>query len=87
MHNVAALVREYVCVITEEKHMAVLTVEVEKRNDFDGDVNELVADVQNECKKIVGIKPRVKVLDAKSIARATHKAKRVRDERKSKKYD
>ncbi len=62
--------------------MAVLTVEVERNDDFKGDENELVFDVQNECKKIVGIKPRVTVLKSKSIARATHKAKRVRDERK-----
>jgi phenylacetate-CoA ligase len=82
VRNNPQLTGEYVCVITEEKHMAVLTVEVEKRDDFDGDVNELAGYVQNECKKIIGIKPRVKVLIAKSIARATHKAKRVRDERK-----
>ena len=82
MRNDPRLTGEYVCVITEEKHMAVLTVEVEKNDDFDGDENDLVADVQTECQKIVGIRPRVRVLKAKSIARATHKAKRVRDERK-----
>jgi phenylacetate-CoA ligase len=82
VRNNPKLTGEYVCVITEEKHMAVLTVEVEKQEGFKGDESELVGDIQNECKKIVGIKPRVTVLPAKSIARATHKAKRVRDERK-----
>lgn len=81
VRNNPKLTGEYVCVISEEKHLAVLTVEVEKMDDFDGDENELIGDVQNECKKIVGIRPRVKVLKAKSIARATHKAQRVRDER------
>ncbi len=82
VRNNTNLTGEYVCVITEEKHMAVLTVEVEKLDDYDDDENALVGDIQNECKKIVGIKPRVSILPAKSISRATHKAKRVRDERK-----
>jgi len=82
VRNNSKLTGEYVCVISEEKHMSVLTVEVEKQDGFSGNVDELVGVVQNECKKIIGIKPRVKVLEAKTIARATHKAKRVRDERK-----
>ena len=81
VRNNSRLTGEYVCVISEEKHMAVLTVEVEKKEDFQGDEVDLISDVQVECKKIIGIKPRVKVLKPKSIARATHKAKRVRDER------
>jgi phenylacetate-CoA ligase len=72
-------------VITEEKHMAALTVEVEKAEGFQGDIDTLIKDIQTECQKIVGIKPRIKVLDAKSLTRATHKAVRVRDERKKKK--
>lgn len=82
VRNNANLTGEYVCVISEEKHMAVLTVEVEKNDDFDGDSDVLVQEVQTECKKIIGIKPRVSVLPAKTLARETHKAKRVRDERK-----
>ncbi len=82
VRNNTNLTGEYVCVITEEKHMAVLTVEVEKLDDYHGDESTLVVDIQNECKKIVGIKPRVSILPAKSISRATHKAQRVRDERK-----
>jgi phenylacetate-CoA ligase len=81
VRNEPRLTGEYVCVISEEKHMAVLTVEVEKQDSFDGDERDLQAVVQNECKKIIGIKPRVRVLPAKSLDRATHKAKRVRDER------
>ena len=80
----ANLTGEYVCVISEEKHMAVLTVEVEKNDDFDGDGDVLIQEIQTECKKIVGIKPRVTVLPAKTLTRETHKAKRVRDERRQK---
>ncbi|MGD9209791.1 MAG: phenylacetate--CoA ligase [Desulfobacteraceae bacterium] len=81
VRNNKNLTGEYVCVISEEKHMAVLTVEVEKKEDFKGDEVELASEVQKECKKLVSIKPRIKILKAKTIARATHKAKRVRDER------
>jgi phenylacetate-CoA ligase len=72
---------EYLCVITEENHMVVLTVEVEKTADFQDETEALAREVQNECQKIIGIKPRVKILEAKTLDRATHKAKRVRDDR------
>ena len=85
VRNNPHLTGEYVCVISEEKHMSVLTVEVEKREDYGGEDGDLVGDIRSECKKIVGISPRVTILPAKSIARATHKAKRVRDERKKQK--
>ncbi len=72
---------EYVCVITEEKHMAVLTVEVERKEGADINFEQLLSAFQSECFKIVGIKPKLKVLEPKSLQRATHKAIRVRDER------
>ncbi len=77
------LTGEYMCVISEEKHMAVLTVEVEKAPHFKGDADALTSELRNECMKIVGIRPQIKLLEPKSLTRATHKAKRVRDERKS----
>jgi phenylacetate-CoA ligase len=76
------LTGEYVCVITEEKHMAVLTVEVERTEAYRGSDDDLARRVQTECQKIVGIRPRIRILDPKTLVRATHKAKRVRDERK-----
>jgi phenylacetate-CoA ligase len=82
VRNNENLTGEYVCVITEEKHMAALTVEVEKVEGFQGDMDALATEIQTECQKIVGIKPRIRILDAKSLTRATHKAIRVRDERK-----
>ncbi len=82
VRNNRHLTGEYVCVITEERHMAVLTVEMEKTEEFNGDADHLARKIQTECQKIIGIRPRVKLLEAKSLARATHKAVRVRDERK-----
>ncbi|MDM8555899.1 phenylacetate--CoA ligase [Desulfococcaceae bacterium HSG7] len=82
VRNNQNLTGEYLCVITEEKHMAVLTVEVEKIDRFKGDIEELRNEIQIECQKIIGIRPAVRILEPKSLARATHKAIRVRDERK-----
>jgi len=81
VRNDARLTGEYVCVVTEERRMAVLTVEVEGVEGFDGDEDVLAGDLQTECMKVVGIKPRIKVLPPNSLERATHKARRVRDER------
>ena len=75
------LTGEYMCVITEEKHMAVLTVEVEKNADFTGDTEKITNELRTECQKTFGIKPRFRFLPPKSLERATHKAIRVRDER------
>ena len=79
------LTGEYRCIVTEEKHMAVLTVEAEKNPDFQGDENALAEEIKTECMKVVGIKPRMRILEAGALPRATHKAKRVVDERKSSK--
>ncbi len=75
------LTGEYRLVVTEEKHMAVLTVEVEHAPHLYGNTQRLAEEVQKECMKIIGIRPRVKVLPPDSLPRATHKAKRVLDRR------
>jgi len=77
------LTGEYLCVVTEEKHMAVLTVEVEKNRDFQGDIDELAKGIQTDCQKLVGIRPRICIREAGELPRETHKAKRVLDKRKS----
>jgi len=82
VRNNSNLTGEYACVITEKKHMAVLTVEIEKAEGFQGDADGLAEQIQTECQKIIGIRPVVKLLEAKTLTRATHKAMRVRDERK-----
>jgi phenylacetate-CoA ligase len=76
------LTGEYLCVVTEERHMAVLTVEVEKNRDFHGDIDELAKEIQTDCQKLVGIRPRISIREAGALPRETHKAKRVVDKRK-----
>ncbi|MGI6551845.1 MAG: phenylacetate--CoA ligase [Clostridia bacterium] len=76
------LTGEYRLVVTEEHHMAVLTVEAEHAPHVTGDTQRLVEEIQLECVKILGIRPRVKILPPNTLPRATHKAKRVFDERK-----
>lgn len=75
------LTGEYLCVVTEEKHMAVLTVEIEKAKGFTGDVEGLAKAVQTDCQKLVGIRPRINIREAGFLPRETHKAKRVLDKR------
>ncbi|MEA2108217.1 MAG: phenylacetate--CoA ligase family protein, partial [Pseudomonadota bacterium] len=76
-----SLTGEYLCVVTEEKHMAVLTVEVEKNKNFQGDVDTLAKGIQTDCQKLVGIRPRISIREAGTLPRETHKAKRVVDKR------
>ena len=76
------LTGEYRLVVTEDKHLAVLTVEVEHTEGYTGSVDGLAQQVMGDIFKILGIKPRVKVLGPNTLERATHKAKRVFDERK-----
>ena len=73
------------CKVKEGLHWAEDHILVEV---VDPDTGEEVAEgerggmILTSLKKVVGIKPAIKVLDAKSLTRETHKAKRVRDERK-----
>lgn len=76
------LTGEYRLVVSEEKHLAVLTVEVEHAESYGGSIEALGQQVVTDIFKILGIKPRVKILPPNTIERATHKAKRVFDERK-----
>lgn len=73
---------EYRLVITEERHMAVLTVEAERSKTFTGDIDGLGEKLQTACKSLIGIKPRVNICEPETLPRATHKAKRVLDKRK-----
>ncbi len=76
------LTGEYRLVVNEEKHLAVLTVEVEQAEGYNGGADRLEHEVVSDIFKILGIKPRVKILPPNTLERATHKAKRVFDERK-----
>ncbi|HUW63443.1 MAG TPA: phenylacetate--CoA ligase [Spirochaetia bacterium] len=70
---------EFQIVVSEEKHLAQITVEAEHASGFSGDCNALGEKLTIECHSCLGIKPRVKILVPGSLPRVTHKAKRVRD--------
>lgn len=82
VRNIKDLSGEYRLVVTEEQHMTTLTVEVENAPEFTGNVEGLAERVRTDCFKILGIRPRVRVFAPGTLPRATHKAKRVVDERK-----
>ena len=81
------LTGEYRLVVTEERHLAVLTVEVEHVEGYRGSMEQLAGKLVHDIFKVLGMKPRVKLLPPNSLARATHKAKRVFDERGKKATD
>jgi phenylacetate-CoA ligase len=75
------LTGEFRLVVTEEKHLAVLTVECEHGPDYKGELKGLEEQVINACYRTVGIRPKVRILAPDTLPRATHKAKRVLDKR------
>ncbi|MBS4021608.1 MAG: phenylacetate--CoA ligase [Dethiobacter sp.] len=75
------LTGEFRLVVTEEKHLAVLTVEVEHSAGCKVDLKTLEDQVVSSCYNTVGIRPKVRILPPDTLPRATHKAKRVVDER------
>jgi phenylacetate-CoA ligase len=46
---------------------------------YPGEVEELAFRVVHDIFKVLGVKPRVKILPPNTLERATHKAKRVVD--------
>lgn len=73
---------EYRLVVTEEMHLAKLTVEAEQSPHFTGDPSGLAREIQKECQSILGIRPSIRILEPGNLPRATHKAQRVLDLRK-----
>ena len=74
---------EYRLRVSEKKHMTHLVVEAEHGEHITAhQLAELGGNIQKECMKIVGIKPEIKLVNPGELPRATHKAKRVIDERK-----
>jgi len=78
------LTGEYRLVVTEERHLAHLTVEVEHAEGYRGSHDDLARRLAQDIFKVLGIRPRVKVLAPNTLERATHKAKRVVDLRGAK---
>ena len=75
------LTGEYRLVVDRENFLDVLTVEVEKNYEYMGEDQDLAKIIQRDIKALVGIAPKVNILAPDTIPRATHKAKRVIDNR------
>ena len=78
------LTGEYRIVIDEEEHLTKFDIEVEKKNDISPTQElELSNKLSKKIKERLGVKPReIKILQKGDIPRATHKAKRIVDQRK-----
>jgi phenylacetate-CoA ligase len=78
------LTGEYRLVVERVNHLDALTVQVEHTPDYlsqGGELASLAARVTREIHKVIGISPKVEVLAPETLPRATHKAKRVLDNR------
>jgi phenylacetate-CoA ligase len=72
---------EYRLVLDRENHLDTVTVEVERRWGCAVPPGDLAARLTRRIKAVTGVGPKVAVLEADSLPRATHKAKRVEDRR------
>ena len=75
------LTGEYRILLYREKHLDKFDVEVEKREGIGIKDESLAETVKMKIKSSLGISPRVKILKENTLERATHKAKRVIDNR------
>jgi len=74
---------EYLLVVHRENHLDTLTVEVERRRGCNLPTADLVARLTGSIKAITGVGAKVTLFDPDTLPRATHKAKRVDDQRGS----
>jgi len=72
---------EYRLVLDREHHLDVVTIEVERSVGCAVPEADLAARLTRRIKAVTGVGPKVTVLAADSLPRATHKAKRVEDRR------
>jgi len=72
---------EYRLVLDRENHLDTVTVEVERRVGCAVPQDDLAARLTRRIKAVTGVGPKVTVLEADALPRATHKAKRVEDRR------
>lgn len=75
------LTGEYRLVVNRVNFLDELTVEVEHDRNYRGSPDDLTARVQREVKKLLGISAKIILLPPDTLPRATHKAKRVIDNR------
>jgi len=73
---------EYRLVVDRVNHLDVLTVEIESTCDYKGDLKILENEVQRDLRAVLGITPKIIVYEDGTLPRQTHKAKRIKDNRK-----
>jgi phenylacetate-CoA ligase len=75
------LTGEYRLVVDRVDYLDALTVDVEHTAGFTGSLEDLSARIQREVKSLLGVKAKINILAPETLPRATHKAKRVIDNR------
>lgn len=75
------LTGEYRLVVDRVNFLDTLTVEVEHTPSYSGSLESLAERIQREVKTLLGIKAKINLLPPDTLPRATHKAKRVIDNR------
>ncbi|RMG87683.1 MAG: phenylacetate--CoA ligase family protein [Candidatus Dadabacteria bacterium] len=84
VRNIDGITGEYRIVVYTEEHLTRFDVEVERDPAAGRSEPEIAAEISERVKVRTGVRPRrVKVLEEGAIPRATHKAKRLVDLRKS----
>ncbi|MEI2384288.1 phenylacetate--CoA ligase [Breoghania sp. JC706] len=72
---------EYRLIVDRPDHLDRLTVEAERIHGFNGTDEELKKRLKDHIKAVTGVGAQISILDADTLPRATHKAKRVEDKR------
>lgn len=81
VRGIEELTGEYRIVVYREKHLDKFDVEVEKKDGIAIKDEAVAESVRTKIKSLIGVSPRVKILKENTLERATHKAKRVFDNR------
>ncbi len=83
VRNNKKLSGEYRLVVDRVNHLDVLTIEVESVCDYKGEPKLLESEVQRDLRAVLGITPKVILYQDGTLPRETHKAKRIKDNRKN----
>jgi len=75
------LTGEYRIVVDRKNHLDSVTVETEHTDDFIGNLSTLEKELSNDIKATLGVSTNVVIYDEETLPRATHKAKRLIDNR------
>ncbi|MBN1786259.1 MAG: phenylacetate--CoA ligase [Candidatus Methanofastidiosa archaeon] len=77
-----SLTGEYRIIVDREDHLDRVVVETEHTKKFAGNLSNLEEELKNEIRSKLGISTKVVIYDEETLPRATHKAKRLIDNRK-----